>query len=92
MQAAAKGCTELTAPGVGSVNDLEKAIPNLLVTNEDSFGRLAAMEAILNKAIQQPTDVVQDVVTIRSDVNRIHELNLTTARSFARIKQAVAAR
>ena len=66
---------ELTAPVAGRVNDLEKAIPSLLVTNEDVFARLAAMEAILEKAIQQPAEFVQDVVTLRSDVNRINELN-----------------
>jgi len=92
LEAAAKACTEITAPVAGRVNHLEKAIPSLLVTNEDAFARLAAMEALLDKAIQQPAEVVQDVVTLRSDVNRIHELNSVTARSLARIEQALAVR
>ena len=81
LEAAAKACMEITAPVAGRVINLEKAIPNLLVTNEEAFARLAAMEALLDKAIQQPSEVVQDVVTLRSDVNRIHELNSVTARS-----------
>ena len=62
------------------------------MTNEDAFARLAAMEALLDKAIQQPSEVVQDVVTLRSDVNRIHELYSVTARSLARIERALAVR
>ena len=50
------------------------------------------MEALLDKAIQQPAEVVQDIVTLRSDVNRIQELNSTTARSLYRIEQALAVR
>ena len=92
LQAAAKACTELTAPIAGRVNDLKKAIPSLLVTNEDAFARLATMEALLDKAIKQPADVVQDGVTLWSDVNRIHELSSVTARSLARIEQALAVR
>ena len=48
---------------------MEKAIPSLLVMNEDAFARLAAMEALLDKAIQQPAEVVQYIVTLWSDVN-----------------------
>ena len=92
MEAAAKACTELTAPVAGRLKNLEKAIPNLLVTNEDAFARMAAMEALLDKAIQQTAEGVQDVVTLRSDVNRIEELNSATARSLARIEQALAVR
>ena len=64
---------------------MEEAIPSLLVTNEDAFSRLAAMEALFDKAIQQSAEVVQDVVTLRSDVNQINELNSITAQSLARI-------
>ena len=71
MEAATKACTELTAPVAGRVKNLEKAIPSLLVKNEDSFARLDSMEALLYKAIQQPSEIVQDVVTLRSDVNLI---------------------
>ena len=79
-------------PVTGRVNGLEKVIPRLLVTNEDAFARLASMEALLDKSIQEPAAVVQDVVTLRSDVNRIHELNSVTARSLASIEQALAVR
>ena len=58
------------------------------MTNEYAFARLAAMEALLDKDIQQPAEIVQDVVTLRSDVNRIDKLNSVTARSLARIEQA----
>ena len=58
------------------------------MTNEYAFAPLAAMEALLDKDIQQPAEIVQDVVTLRSDVNRIDKLNSVTARSLARIEQA----
>ena len=79
MQAPAKACTELPSPVAGRVNDLEKVILSVLVTNEDAFARMAAMEALLEKVNQRPVQVVQDIVTLRSDVNRIHELISTTA-------------
>ena len=48
------------------------------------------MEALLDKAIQKPAEVVQDIVTLRNDVNRIHELNSKTARSLSRMEQVLA--
>ena len=65
MEAAAKAWTELTTPVAWRVNNVEKAIPSLRVTNEDAFARLAATEALLDKAIQQPAEVVQDVVVVQ---------------------------
>ena len=50
------------------------------------------MEALLDKAIKQTAAIGQDIVSLRSDVNRIHELNSTTARPLARIEQALAVR
>ena len=50
------------------------------------------MEALPYKAIQQPAEVFQDVVTMRSDVNRIEKFNSITARSLARIEQSLPVR
>ena len=50
------------------------------------------MEALLDNAIQQLAEVVQYIVTLRSDFNRIHEFNSTTERYLARIKQALVVR
>ena len=51
LEAAAKTCTEISAPFAGCVINLQKAIPSLLVTNEDAFARLAAIEALLENCL-----------------------------------------
>ena len=87
-----KACTEITAPVAGLVNDLEKEILNLFAKNEDTFRRLAVMEAFLDKEIQKPAEVVQGIVSLRSDVNQIHELNPTTAQALDTIEQTLTIR
>ena len=75
FQAASKACTELTASVTRKVNDLEKVILNLLVTNEDTFELLGEMKALIDRAIQEPADFFQGIATLQNYVNRIHELN-----------------
>ena len=92
LQAAAEACQEITDPVNERVVRLENSFPGLVVANEDAMARLAAMEELLRKSIEQPRTSVEDVVTLRGDVNRVHELNSNLTRSIARIEETLAKR
>ena len=92
LQAAAEACQEITDPVNERVVRLENSFPGLVVANEDAMARLAAMEDLLRKSIEQPRTSVEDVVTLRGDVNRVHELNSNLTRSIARIEETLAKR